>query len=427
MKLSMLSGEGADRVSAAAWRLLAVLTALNILNFVDRWLVAGLAPLLMADLGLSRANIGLLVGYTFVVFYTLVGLLLGAAADRVPRLALIGWALGLWSAMTAASGAVRGFAQLAAARVLVGVGEAALTPAALGMLGDAFPPRRLALATGVYYAGIPLGTAASLLLAGWVAPRFGWRTCFYALGALGLASLALLALVRDPPRRGGRAQTTSVRAVAAELASLFRGRPELFLVMLGGSALVYASAAALHAVTWLVQERGMPYASAAYTAGAMTAAAGFVANPVGGWVADQCQRRLRGGRSWSLVFLTLFFVPWSVAFLLLSTSSPLFYVCWFFSAASATAYFGPLFAAVQELAPQQARSSAVALTLLVTNLLGVGPGPWITGIIGDRVSLTAGLLLSIGVSVCGIAPFAVAALRTARWRGSHVPPTWSSG
>jgi MFS family permease len=406
--------QGPDVVSPAAWRLLAVLTAFNVLNFIDRWLVAGLAPLLMADLGLNRAQIGLLVGFAFVVFYTLMGLVLGAAADRLPRRTLIGWAVALWSAMTALSGAARGFVQLAVARVLVGVGEAALTPAGLGMLGDAFPRRRLALATGVYYAGIPLGTAASLVLAGWAAPRYGWRVCFYALGVLGLVSLALLALVRDPPRRAGSAETTSLRHVALELASLLRGRSELLLVMLGGSALVYASAAALHTVTWLVQERGMPYAAAAYRTGALTAAAGFLANPVGGWVADQCQKRLRGGRLWSLVFLTLFFAPFCVAFLLLPSSSPLFYVCWFFSAASATAYFGPLFAAVQELAPQRARSSAVALTLLVANLLGVGPGPWITGLIGDRFSLTAGLLLSIGVSVLGVAAFAVAARRIAR-------------
>jgi MFS family permease len=405
--------DGVD-VTRTAWRLLALLTALNVLNFVDRWLISSLAPLLITDLGLSRAQIGLLAGYSFVVFYTLVGVFLGAAADRLPRLALIAWGLGLWSAMTALSGAARGFAQLAAARVLVGVGEAALTPAALGMLGDAFPPRRLGLATGIYYAGIPLGTAASLFLAGWVAPRFGWRACFYALGVLGLASVALLALVRDPPRRGGRAEFTSIRAHAAELLSLVRGRSELLLIMLGGSALVYASAAALHAVTWLVQERGMPFAAAAYRAGGMAVAAGFLANLAGGWVADYCQRRWKGGRLWALAFLPLFFAPFNVAFLLLSPSSPLFYVCWFFSSASATAYFGPLFAAAQELAPPRARSSAVALTLLVTNLLGVGPGSWITGLIGDRIGLTAGLLLSIGVSVCGVAPFAIAARRTAR-------------
>lgn len=404
------SEESVGEVPREAWTLLALLTALNVLNFVDRQLISSLAPLLIGDLGLSRTQIGLLVGYAFVVFYTLVGVLLGAAADRLPRPALIAAGLGLWSAMTALSGAARSFLQLAVPRVLVGVGEASLTPAALGMLGDAFPARRLGLVTGVYYAGIPLGTAASLLVAGWVAPRFGWRACFYVLGALGLASLALLALVRDPPRRGGGASAAR-RGVGVTLVTLVKERPELLLVMLGGSALVYASAAALHAITWLVQERGMAFGSAAYRAAGMAAAAGLFANLAGGWVADRCQRRFKGGRLWTLVFLPLFFAPWSVAFLLLPPSSLPFYVCWFMSSASATAYFGPLFAAAQELAPPRARSSAVALTLLVTNLLGVGPGPWITGIIGDRLSLTAGLLVSIGVSVCAVVPFAMAARR----------------
>ncbi len=412
--------DGADVVSRAAWKLLVLLTALNVLNFVDRQLISSLAPLLIADLGLTRAQIGLLMGYTFVVFYTLVGVFLGVAADRLPRLALIGCGLGLWSAMTALSGAARGFAQLAVPRVLVGVGEAALTPAALGILGDAFPRRRLGFATGVYYAGIPLGTAASLLLAGWVAPRFGWRVCFYALGALGIASLPLLALVREPARRGGRAPFTSVRAHAVELLSLVRGSSQLLLVMLAGSALVYAAAAALHVVTWLVQERGMPFAAAAYRAGGMAVVAGFLGNLAGGFMADQCHRRFRGGRLWSLAIIPLFFAPWNVAFFLLSPSTPLFYVCWFFTAASATAYFGPLFAVAQELAPLHARSSALALTLLVTNLLGVGPGTWITGLIGDRIGLTAGLLLSIGVSVCGAATFAIAARRSAR--ATHEDP-----
>jgi len=400
-----------DEVPREAWTLLALLTALNVLNFVDRQLIASLAPLLIEDLGLTRTQIGLLVGYAFVVFYTLVGVLLGAAADRLPRLPLIAAGLGLWSAMTALSGTARSFVQLAVPRVLVGVGEASLTPAALGMLGDAFPPRRLGLVTGVYYAGIPLGLAGSLVVAGWVAPRFGWRACFYVLGALGLASLPLLALVRDPPRRGGGAAPASRRGAGAQLVALVKGRPELLLVMLGGSALVYASAAALHAITWLVQERGMAFATAAYRAAGMAAVAGFFGNLAGGWVADRCQRRFTGGRLGILVFLPLFFAPFNVAFLLLPPFSSLFYVCWFMSSASATAYFGPLFAAAQELAPPQARSSAVALTLLVANLLGVGPGPWITGMIGDRFSLTAGLLVSIVVSVCAAVPFAMAARR----------------
>ena len=179
-------------VPRSAWVLLGMMTALNVLNFVDRQLISSLAPLLIADLGLSRSQIGLLVGFTFVVFYTLVGMLLGVAADRWSRRAIIAWGLGLWSVMTALSGAARSFLHLALPRVLVGVGEATLTPAALSMLGDAFPVRRLGLATGIYYAGLPIGTALSLGVAGWVAPRFGWRVCFYVFGLVGLAAVGLL-------------------------------------------------------------------------------------------------------------------------------------------------------------------------------------------------------------------------------------------
>jgi MFS transporter, Spinster family, sphingosine-1-phosphate transporter len=409
-------------VPRSAWLLLGMMTALNVLNFVDRQLIASLAPLLIADLGLSRSQIGLLVGFAFVVFYTLVGMVLGVAADRWSRRAIIAWGVGLWSVMTAISGAARGFIHLAVPRVFVGVGEATLTPAALSMLGDAFPARRLGLATGIYYAGLPIGTALSLGVAGWAAPRFGWRVCFYAFGLIGLAVVALLFTVREPARRAAGSSRTqasgtaspTLGAIVGGLRTALAERPSLGLIMLGGAALAYGSAAALHGITWLVQERGFPFATAAYFSGLMIVTSGFLGNLAGGWVADWCARRWRGGRSWSLVLLTLFFVPFSVGFFLLPATSPLFYVCWFVSAASTVAYFGPVFSAVQELAPPQVRSSAVALGLLVMNMLGVGPGPWITGMIGDRASLTMGLMSSVGVSALSVVAFAAAARRWPR-------------
>jgi len=408
-------------VPRSAWVLLGMMTALNILNFVDRQLIASLAPLLIADLGLSRSQIGLLAGFTFVIFYTLVGMLLGVASDRWPRRTIIAWGLGLWSVMTALSGAARGFAHLALPRVLVGVGEATLTPAALSMLGDAFPARRLGLATGIYYAGLPIGTALSLGVAGWVAPRFGWRVCFYVFGVIGLAAVALLFTVREPARRAVAADTAaspSLRSIVSDLRSALAGRPALGLVMLGGAALAYGSASALHGITWLVQERGFPFATAAYTHGIMSVTSGFFGNLAGGWVADWCARRWRGGRSWSLVLITLFFAPFSAALFLLPPSSPLFYMCWFLFAASTVAYFGPVFSAVQELAPGHVRSSAVAFGLLVINVVGVGPGPWITGMIGDHASLTMGLLGSVGVSTLSVVAFAAAARRWPRAAGA---------
>ena len=409
----------ADAVPRSAWVLLGMMTALNVLNFVDRQLIASLAPLLIADLGLSRSQIGLLVGFAFVVFYTVVGMVLGVAADRWSRRAIIAWGLGLWSVMTALSGAARSFLHLALPRVFVGVGEATLTPAALSMLGDAFPARRLGLATGIYYVGLPIGTALSLGVAGWAAPRFGWRVCFYAFGLIGLAAVALLFTVREPARRAEASRARigaapSVGSIVRDLRGALAGHPALGIVMLGGAGLAYGSAAALHGITWLVQERGFQFATAAYTAGLMSVTSGLLGNLAGGWGADWCARRWRGGRAWSLVLLTLFFAPFSTAFFLLPASSPLFYVCWFFSSASTVAYFGPVFSAVQELAPAHVRSSAVALGLLVLNIVGVGPGPWITGMIGDHASLTMGLLSSVGVSTLSVVAFAAAARRWPR-------------
>ncbi|HPW21223.1 MAG TPA: MFS transporter [Vicinamibacterales bacterium] len=415
----------AGLVPGRPWALLWLMAGFNVLNFVDRQLVGSLAPLLMADLQISRAQIGLLAGFAFVLCYTVAGMAIGIAADRWPRRAIVLGGVWLWSLMTAVSGAARGFADLAAARVFLGVGQAALTPAALPMLADALPSRRWGLATGIYYAGLPVGTALSLIVAGFVAPRFGWRACFYALGALGIAASSLLALVREPVRRqgappaAGRAsgQSGAAQAFGATARELFRAlreRPAFGLIVAGGACLAYASAAAIHGVTWLVQERGFRFESAAYTAGGVAVAAGLCGNLAGGWVADWCARRWRGGRGWSLVLLTLFFAPFSVAFYLLPPSSALFYVCWFVSSASTVAYFGPVFSSIQEVAPPQVGSSAVAFGLLVVNIAGVGSGSWLTGVIGDGAGLTAGLLASVGVTLVGVPAFLLAARRWPR-------------
>ncbi len=409
-----------EPVSRAAWGLLLFLTALNVLNFVDRMLIASLAPLLIQDLGLTRAQIGLLAGFGFVFFYTLVGLFLGIAADRFRRFPLIAAGLALWSAMTALSGFARNFIQLAIPRIFVGIGEATLTPAALSMLGDAFPARRLGLAIGVYYAGIPLGLALALISSSIIAPRYGWRVSFFALGIIGLLATVLLGVLREPERRrtaaaiaeGNAALPTSPPAVRELLRDLFRSlvaRPALTLSLAGGSLLCYGSGAALHAVTWLVEERGFKYADAAMSAGIVAVFAGFLGNLAGGIFGDFCARRFRGGRLWSLVIMTAFFTVPAWLFYSATPGTPLFYICWFFTSAGTTAWFGPLFSSYQELAPVHARSTMVAFALLVLNLLGVGPGPLITGMIGDSRSLSFGLLVSLVVTAFAIVPFALAA------------------
>lgn len=401
-------------VSRAAWGLLVFLTLLNVLNFVDRMLIAALAPLLITDLGLTRADIGLLVGFGFVFFYSFIGLFLGLAADRWRRIPLVAAGVTLWSAMTALSGLARSFGQLALPRIFVGVGEATLTPAALSMLGDAFPPRRLAMASGVYYAGIPLGSAVGLIASSYIAPLYGWRACFFVLGGFGLVAAALLLLFPEPQRRGAAAAAAAAgeRPPLGRLAvDVFRAlavRRDLALTLLGGSLLTYGAGAALHAVTWLVQERGFSYPRAAFTAGVIAIFAGFFGNLGGGAFGDWCARRRPNGHLFSLILMTVFFVPIGLVFYSVAPGTPLFYVCWFVTAAGTSAWFGPLFATIQELSPVHTRASTVAFALLVLNLLGVGPGPLVTGLIGDARGLTAGLLASLGVVALAVIPFALA-------------------
>jgi MFS family permease len=401
----------AEPVSRSAWGLLLFLTALNILNFVDRMLIASLAPLLIEDLNLSRAQIGLLTGFGFVFFYTFVGLFLGMAADRFRRLPLIAAGVALWSAMTALSGWARSFMALAIPRIFVGIGEATLTPAAISMLGDAFPPRRLGLAVGVYYAGIPLGLATALISSSIIAPRFGWRFSFFVLGILGLIATAALFLFREPERK--RVAEAKARPALGEIArDLLRAlveRPALALALLGGSLLCYGSGAALLGVTWLVEERGFAYADAAFRAGLVAVIAGFLGNVAGGAFGDFCEKRFKAGRLWSLVIMTVFLAIPAWLFYTLAPGSVLWYACWLLTSAGTTAWFGPLFSAYQELSPAHTRSTMVAFALLVLNLLGVGPGPLITGMIGDTRSLGYGLVASVFITALAVVPFALAA------------------
>ena len=225
------------------------------------------------------------------------------------------------------------------------------------MLGDLFPPRRLGMATSVYYTGLPIGTALSLTIAGWVGPRFGWRACFYALGVIGLAAVGLLLVVREPPaawhaERRRRAPDLVRARLSPTSSRRVRQRPALGLVMLGGAATgvriglgdarrdLARAGTRLHVRACGVRRRarwpcvrGLRATSPA--AGYRTSAASAGA----------------GGRAWSLALLAAGFAPFSAAFYLLPPASPLFYVCWFVSSASTVAYFGPVFAAVQELAP----------------------------------------------------------------------------
>lgn len=395
-----------------AYALLAFLTLLNALNFIDRQLVPSLAPLLIEELGLTKAQIGLLYGFAFVLFYAVCGLFMGGVADRSHRPRLIAAGLLLWSLMTALSGAATGFLHLALARIFVGIGEAVLTPAAMTMLSDVFPEKRRALASGIYYAGVPLGVGGGFLISGAVAPEFGWRTCFYALGIAGVIVAPVLFAVPNPRRLQPSATPVKGKQIAALMWSALRERPELGWTILYAVLVTYANTSTIHVMTWLVEERGFAFERAADLSGAIYLCAGLLGVVVGGWAADWCHARWPGGRLWFLVVKGLVLLPATLAFYWLPGSSPWFYVCWFLSNFHAATWYGAVFASVQDFAPVQARATAVAVLLLAMNLLGVGLGPWITGAVSDRGSSTEALLIAAAIGGFAVVPAYLAVRRT---------------
>lgn len=404
----------ADR---SAWKLLAACTALNVLAFVDRQLVTALAPVLRADLGLSHAQVGFLIGVSFIAAFAIGLPVVGVLADRVRRPRLMAVGLGLWSAATTLGGTASGFASIASWRALVGVGEATLPPTALAMLGDRFPPARLGFANSVFYSGIPIGYALSLAFAAAVAPRLGWRACFVLLGVLGLLAVSLVWRIPDVQRTIEVGSTVPAGALyesaASRLRAAFSAQPMLPVIMVGAALLAFTSAASQHVVNWLVNERGYPFARAGFLA-AVILLAGSAGNLVIGATTDRARRRGPAARLSLFVVLGVAALASTYGFYTLPPDTPAFFASWLIAQAWSFGWYGPVVAAIHEMAPDHSRATVIGLCLLGVNLLGVATGPWVTGVIADRSNLTTGLVASLGGMAAGLLLILLAAIAVRR-------------
>ncbi|MDX2032558.1 MAG: MFS transporter [Blastocatellia bacterium] len=408
----------------SAWGLLIFLTGLNVLNFVDRQLIVNLAPMLTSELNLRLTDVAWLYGYVFLVFYTVMGLVMAVIADRWHRQRLIAGGLAVWSALTSVSGAATGFLHLALARMLVGVGEATLTPAALSILSDAFPTRNRALATGIYYSGVSLGTGMSLIIVGQIAPVYGWRACFYLLGILGLVLTPFVLLIRTPPRgaaesmpasgpASGPAGSQSIGEIYRSLISTLRRTPAMGWTIAAAVLLNFSTSAGSLAFTWLVRERGMDFRRTGTIYGIIVVIVGLVGTSGSGALSDWCHRRWAGGRLWFLIAKAFCLAPFVLGFYTLAIDAPygLFHICWFFAVVSSLSWYGPIFATVQDLAPVKIRATAIAFLMLAINIIGTGLGPLVAARIGDAHSLWRGLIICSAIGYTSLIPLLLAARR----------------
>ena len=401
---------------------LGFLLLLNVFNFAHRQMPTSLGYQVETGLGFSHAQLGLLIGYAFIVVYSVAGMLFGTVADRWNRPRLIALGLTMWAAATVVSGLSQSFLQLALLRVLVGTGAAVLTPTALGMLADVYRPEKRAFASGVYYGGIPLGAGLSLIVVALLEPAVGWRACFYIAGAAGLLMVPFMLFLKDPPRGGVEAAAAAARPsaphrstaeVLGEIGRVAKRSPALVASVIGSVFVLWPISALALGVTWLQVERGFTLRQAGLFSGVFFLVGGFLGNLVGGWLSDLCHRRWSGGRLWFLALAQLVIGPPALAWYVLPTDSVFFYVVWFFGSFAATGYFGPIFATVQDLVPARVRSTMVGVLLLVVNLFATGLAPWVAGAIGDATTLTRGLVICSLVGFLSVPFFVFAARRYA--------------
>ncbi|MEC8437048.1 MAG: MFS transporter [Pseudomonadota bacterium] len=389
--------------SVGDYGFLMFLTLLNVMNFVDRQLLASFANWIVPDLGLTNTEFGLLTGLIFIFFYSVAGVFMGVLADRVNRTRLIAAGLALWSALTALSGMAKGFVSLAIPRLFIGIGESIMTPTAMSLLADRFPSSRLGFASGVYYMGVPIGVAASLFVVAYLEPLLGWRGCFYALGGVGLVLAAIMFFMKETPRKhetealakkeaekadqSGKALTEierpSVKEMLVTLVQAFRSSPALLMTVLGGVAFHFVLGAATFEQLWFVQERGFDRSEIAELSGWLAFAGGIAGNLFGGIGGDWFLRKTGMGRPMFLFWIMLVLTPISLYYRVIDPTSLFFLFGIFIGYFQLGCFYGPTFATVQELVPPQIRGTLVAFYILSLNFFGLGLGVTGGGIVVD--------------------------------------------
>ena len=368
---------------------LALLFLVSFFNYMDRYMLAVLLPAIKADLQLSDTQIGFITGLAFTLFYVTMGIPIARLADRYNRKNIIAIALSFWSAMTALCGVAQNFAQLAVARVLVGVGEAGASPPSHSLIADLFPVEKRARALSVYSLGAPVGILVGFMLGGWITQLYGWRAALFTVGIPGILVALMVYRKLHEPERGasdGLPQKTEMPPFWFSLKTLMASPTFRHLSFATG----------LYAVVWLGVVQWLP--------SFFTRSFGLEIGAVGTWLAiilsvSQVIGMLLGG--WLADRLGATDLRWYVwvPSLAILVSTPMF-VLTFLTQNPTVAFLSlflpfmigvmqgpPSFAVAQGLADVRMRAMAAALLLLITNLIGGGIGPQAVGMMSDYLAV----------------------------------------
>jgi predicted MFS family arabinose efflux permease len=390
-------------------RALFLLTLIYLFNFMDRQIMSMLAEPIKRELDLSDSQLGLLTGFMFALFYTTFGVPVAWLADRTRRTWVIAGACTLWSGFTAACGLATSFVSLALARIGVAVGEAGGVAPSYSLIADFYPVESRGRAIAIFSMGVPLGLGIGTAIGGWIAASFGWRTAFFAVAAPGiLLSLLLLVFVREP-RRERVADAPPVPGFGATLAMFFQS-PRLLLITLStalGAFCCYGLMAWL--APYLIRVLGMTLKEVGSYLSIMLAISLGAGIWASGVLSDRFGAREPRMYAWipgaalalgaPALWLATTQDDWRIAL-------PLFGI----PLGLSIFYLAPSVAAFARIVPAEQRSTASALLLLFLNLIGLGLGPYLIGVVSDAALAEHGTQ-SLRIAFTALIPmFIVAAL-----------------
>ncbi len=406
--MSQSSAVGVPSAFRTARSALFILTLINMLNYLDRWVVSALVESIKhSELALSDSQLGTLMT-GFIIVYMAASPIFGTLGDRGNRPRLLAGGVALWSLFTVLGGFAWNYLSLFVARAAVGIGEAAYGTISPALLSDYYPKERRGRVFAIFFCALPIGSALGYMLGGLVDRNFGWRSAFFVAGAPGLVLAFLAWRLIDPPRGSQDEDMMAGHAMAgpkptlAAYVGLLHNRAYV-LTIAGYAAYTFAiGGLAFWTPAFLVRMRGLSLGEATINFGAIVVVTGFLGTFAGGYLGDFFLKRSRNAYLWVSGVSTLLAVPF-VVITLTNESPAVFYSAMVVAELFMFASTGPINSAIVNVVSPLERATASAMCIFGIHILGDVPSPFIIGLISDYSDLgRAMLVVPVAVTIAGL-------------------------
>ena len=386
------------RPGSSAHFVLAILFAMNLLNYIDRSILNAVLPLIKAEWEISDKMLGLL-NAAFIITYMCLSPVFGWLGDRMVRKWIAAAGVAVWSMATALSAFARNFLQLFGLRMILGVGEAGYSTVAPTMLADLYPKESRSRMLSIFYVAMPVGYALGYIFGGAIGKSHGWRMAFLLVGIPGLLMALSMFFIREP-KRGGSEEATdeelaeylktniSVRSYL----NLLRIKSYFFNTLAMILMTFVTGAFAFWGPTYFHRMRGLELDQANYYFGIATLLAGITGTLFGGWIADRLQKRFKAAYFLVSGVGMLLSVPAIVAVLMVD-SPQLYWVCVFLAEFFLFLNTGPANAIILNVTMPNMRAGAFAINIFLIHALGDVISPYMVGAVSDATNLRFALVM----------------------------------